>query len=574
MMSRSSLLLWMLFILSWASSVAAADKPADLIVTNARVYTVDSNHPWAEAVAIRDGKIAAVGTSAEVQKLKSESTRVMDAHRRLVLPAFTDCHVHFMDGALSLQRVNVEDAKDIVEIQRQVKQFADAHPNDAWILGRGWNYAQFPTGLPDKKYLDAIVPDRPVLLEGYDGHTYWANSKALALAHIDRNTPDPPNGAIVHDSNGEPTGALKESASHLVDRFAPQVTRDQRIAALKDAIREANRLGLSRIHSAGGDFQYLDLYDEIRRSGDLTLRFYIAYFLNPPELTQDAINKIESARKQYADDWISGGAVKTMLDGVVESHTAAMIAPYADDPKLAGKLFWDPEKYNAAVAELDHRGIQVFTHAIGDRAVHVALDGYANAQKNNHTSDARHRVEHIETQLATDIPRFGSEGVIASMQPLHAYPDDDTLKAWAPAAGADRASRGFPWQSIAKTHGILAFGSDWPVVTLNPWYGIQNAVTRETVEGTPAGGWLPEQRISLEQAIRAYTLDAAYAGHREKSEGSLAPGKLADLIILNQNLFTTDPRKYRETEVLVTVVGGKVVYQSPNWANRTQQGAK
>jgi predicted amidohydrolase YtcJ len=564
------------FLLVCCSALGTA-KPekADLVITNARVYTVNSNQPWAEAIAVQAGKILAVGNNGTVQKLIGPNTRVIDAQQHLVLPAFTDCHVHFMDGALSLQRVNVEDAKNIEEIQQQVKQFADAHPNDPWVLGRGWNYAQFPTGLPDKKYLDAVVPDRPVFLDGYDGHTSWANSKALAAAQINRKTPDPPNGVIVRDEHGDPTGALKESAYDLVEKVLPKPTREQRLAALRNAIKEANRLGLSRVHSAGQDFEYLDLYDEIRRSGDLTLRFYIAYFLDPPSLTPDAINKIETARKQFADDWIAGGAVKTMLDGVVESHTAAMLTPYGDQPTTSGKLFWDPQKYQAAIIELDRRGLQIFTHAIGDRAVRLALDSYANAKTANNSTDPRHRIEHIETQAADDIPRFGREGVIASMQPLHAYPDDDTLKAWAPAAGPDRASRGWPWQSIAQTHGILAFGSDWPVVTLNPWYGVQNAVTRETADRTPPGGWLPNQRLSLEQTIRAYTLGAAYAGHRERTEGSIETSKLADIIILDQDLFKTDPHNFRATKVLVTIVGGKVVYQSPDWnASKTSEPGK
>ena len=553
-------------ILLFSSWIANAEelKSADLIVVNARIYTVNEKQPWAEAMAVRDGKILAVGSTTTITALAGPATRTIDAQHRLLLPGFTDCHVHFMDGALSLQRVNVEDAKNLAQVQQMIKQFAAAHPSDSWILGRGWSYAHFPDtgGLPTRQMLDAVVPDRPAFIEGYDGHTFWANSKALALVGIDRNTPDPPNGVIVRDTNGEPTGTLKEYAGDMVLNKIPAPTREQRLAALENGIHEANRLGLTRVHSAGQDFEYLDLYSELRKRGELTLRFYVAYFLDPPELTPKEMQIIEDARRTYNDDWISGGVVKTMLDGVVESHTAAMFAPYSDDPKLAGKLFWDPAKYKAAVLELDRRGYQVFTHAIGDRAVHLALDTYAEAQATNKTTDARDRVEHIETITAADIPRFGKEGVIASFQPLHAYPDDDTLKVWAVNVGPDRASRAWVWKSVASTGGVLAFGSDWPVVTINPWYGLQNAVTRETVDRTPAGGWLPEQRISVAAAIRAYTLDAAYAGHREKTEGSIEPGKLADFIIVSQDLFTVDPHQLRQTEVLMTVVGGKVVYES------------
>jgi predicted amidohydrolase YtcJ len=297
----------------------------------------------------------------------------------------------------------------------------------------------------------------------------------------------------------------------------------------------------------------------------MTLRFYVAYFLDPPELNSAELEKMEQARSTYHDDWISGGVVKTMLDGVVEAHTAAMLEPYSDEPNQSGRLFWDPEKYTQAVKELDRRGFQIFTHAIGTKAVRLALDAYQNAATQNHTTDSRDRIEHIETITAEDIPRFGKLGVIASMQPLHAYPDDDTLKIWARNAGPDRASRAWPWHSIKQNGGVLAFGSDWPVVTLNPWPGVQNAVTRQTTDGTPTGGWLPKERISLADTIKAYTLDAAFAGHREKTEGSLEPGKLADLIVLSQDLFKIDPSQIVKTQVMLTMVGGTVVYESPAW---------
>ena len=256
-----------------------------------------------------------------------------------------------------------------------------------------------------------------------------------------------------------------------------------------------------------------------------------------------------------------------MLDGVVEAHTAAMLAPYSDDPSQTGKLFWDPAKYTQAVAELDRRGLQIFTHAIGDKAVRLALDAYQNATETNHTNDARPRIEHIETISAQDVPRFGKQGVIASFQPLHAYPDDDTLNIWARNVGPERAQRAWVWHSIETTGGRLAFGSDWPVVTLNPWPGVQNALTRQTTDGNPPGGFVPSERISLEDTIKAYTLSAAFAGRREKTEGSLEPGKLADLIVLSQDLFKVKPSEIAKTEVLLTIVGGKVVYRSATWAS-------
>ena len=550
-----------------AVSKSAQIAPADTIVLNGKIYTVNTAHPMAEALAIIDGKIVAVGSSKEIGDYRGPKTQVIDAGGRLVLPGFTDCHTHFLSGALSLSQVQLDGTTSVPQIQERVRKYVAAHPGKGWVLGRGWNYAAFgATALPNKKDLDAIVPDRPVFLEGYDGHTYWANSKALEMAGVTKATPDPPNGTIVRDpQTGEATGALKEAATGIVERVVPKSNRAEMLAALRQGLAEANRVGVVRAHSAGGDFQHFDLYDELNRSGNLTVRMYIAYFLDPPELTTKQIETIEDARKRYNGEFLSGGAVKMMLDGVVESHTAAMLQPYSDDAHFIGKMFWDRAKYKAAVAELDRRGLQIFTHAIGDAAVRLALDSYENAAAANHTSDARPRIEHIETVTAADIPRFGKLGAIASMQPLHAYPDDDTLNVWARNAGPDRASRAWVWQSIARSGGRLAYGSDWPVVTINPWDGVQNAVTRQTKDGKPTGGWVPAERVSLAQAIEAYTLGAAFAGRREKTEGSLESGKVADLIVLDQNLFEIDPLKISQTQVLLTLVGGKTVYRAPNW---------
>jgi len=547
----------------------SAPQTADVLILRARIYTVDAKHPWAEAVAVRGEKILAVGNEQEIERYRGTSTKVIDAKGRLVLPAFTDCHVHFIDGSTAMGEVALDDATSISEIQKRVKAYAAAHPSDPWVLGRGWTYPVFaPSGLPDKKYLDEIIPDRPVYLEGFDGHTWWANSKALAAAHVDKSTPDPPGGTIVRDpKTGEPTGAVKEDAADAVVRRAiPEPSRAEKLKALRNGIKLANQFGLARVHVLGGvnagrdDLHNVDLYEELQRNGELTLRVYLAYRLDPPEMSARQLQEIVAARDRYRGDWISAGSAKIFLDGVIETHTAAMLQPYSDDPHLSGSLLWDPEKYKRFVAQLDAEGIQVFTHAIGDRAIRLALDAYEDAAKSNGTHDLRHRVEHIEDPSATDIPRFGKLGVIASMQPLHAYPDDDTLKSWAPNVGPERAQRGWPFQSIQKAVGVLAFGSDWPIVTLSPWPGLQNAVTRQTTEGKPEGGWIPTERITLEDAIRGYTLNAAFAGHREKTEGSLEPGKVADLIVVSQDLFKIEPSKIGETKVLLTMVGGRVVY--------------
>jgi predicted amidohydrolase YtcJ len=556
----------------WAQAPASTiDAAADTVILNARIYTVNVRQPWAEALAIRGDKLLAVGSDHDIAAYRGASTKVIDAQGKLVLPGFTDCHIHFMEGALGLTQVDLNGAESVPEIQKRVKEYAASHlagsdPDKAWIGGMGWLYSTFgAAALPDKKILDDVVPDRPIFLQAYDGHSSWANSKALALAGIARQTPDPPHGKIVRDEKGEATGALKESAGDLVTKVMPKPTHEVRLAALRLGMREANKFGLVRVHSAGGDFEWLNLYDELRQRQQLTVRFYVSYFLDPPQLTPDAIEQIEQARRTYHDDWISGGVVKTMLDGVIEAHTAAMLETYSDDPTQVGKLFWEPAKYKQALSELDRRGLQIFTHAIGDKSVRLALDAYQATAEANHTRDARPRIEHIETITAQDIPRFGKLGVIASFQPLHAYPNDNVLHVWARNAGTERTQRAWVWHSVESTGGALAFGSDWPVVTLNPWPGVQNALTRRTREGDPPGGFVPQERISLEDAIKAYTLGAAFAGRREKTEGSLEPGKLADLIVLSQDPFKIRPEQIANTEVMLTMVGGKAVYQAPGW---------
>ena len=536
-----------------------------MIVTHARIYTVDRLHPWAEALAISGGKLAAVGSDQQIAPYRGPATRVLDAGGRLVLPGITDAHTHFVAGSLSLSQVDLHGTNSLEEIQARIREFAGKHPEKPWILGRGWLYSAFGAeALPHREALDAAVPDRPALLGAYDGHTYWANSKALALAGITRQTPDPPNGMIVRDPRtGEPTGALKESATQLVRRVVPQPSREETLAAIRQGIAHANRLGVVGLHSLRGDFEQLDLLDEIRREGGLSVRMYVAFFAAPPELTPANLETAEQARRRFDDEWLSANLVKFVLDGVVEAHTAAMLAPYSDDPGVTGKMFWEQAKYRAAVAELDRRGFLITTHAIGDAAIRLALDAYQAANSANGTKDSRMRIEHIEAVSAPDVPRFGALGVIASMQPLHAYPDDNGLNVWARNTGPERATRAFAWHSIASAGGRLAYGSDWPVVTINPWEGMQTAVTRETVDGTPKGGWVPGERVTIEQAVEAYTMGAAYAGRREKTQGSLEAGKLADLIIVSQDIFKADPRAIGKTEVLVTMVAGKVVYRAP-----------
>lgn len=555
---------------------------ADTVVVHARIYTVDRQQPWAEALAIRAGKLVAVGSESSIDAWRGRTTRIIDAGGRLVLPGFTDSHIHFVEGALLLARAHLDATHNIAEIQQVLRQYAAEHPAkdtpSAWIVGRGWSYPEFGgAGMPDKKYLDQLFPDRPVLLEGFDGHTYWVNSAALKLAAITRDTPDPLNGKIVRDSHGEPTGVLQESAADPVLKMLPKPSRTDVLRSLRVALVEANRVGLTRVISCGNDTpgasddQWLDVFAALRRQHQLTLRFYVSTYADPAASDAEIIREATTLRRQYPPDdpWLALGAVKFFLDGVIEGHTAAMLAPYSDRPDESGRLRWDAARYKELVATLDRNGFQIFTHAIGDRAVRLALDAYENAQHVNGTHDERDRIEHIETVSANDIPRFGSLGVIASFQPLHAYSDADKLNVWLEAVGPERGARAWAWRSIAAHGAVLAFGSDWPVVTMDPWQGIQNALTRTTVD--TGGGFVSGERITLEQAIAGYTIGAAMGGHRERTEGSLTVGKEADLFVLSQDLFTIDPHAIAQTKVLLTMVRGRIVYHAPEWGGLNEK---
>lgn len=575
--SKVSFACTMMFACAIVARPATAQRDhaaADTVIIHAKIYTVNQQQPWVEAVAIRDGKIIATGSDKDIAAYQGTATKVIDAGGHMVLPGFIDNHVHFIGGAARLEEVSLDDAKTVGDFQKMIRDYATQHPEKRWIQGMGWYYDIFgKSGLPDKKLVDAVVPDRPVFLRAYDGHSSLANSEALRIAGIGRDTPNPPNGTIVKDTvTGEPTGVLKESAGELVEKFIPKLTRDEELDLLARAIRYASSLGLTRLVSCGGDAEQVDLFDEIRKKGQLTVRFYMAPFAPTSGATPEFVQTVEKDREKYHDDWIDVSAVKFWLDGVIEADTAAMLDPYANDPSTAGQLNFAPDTYKESVLELDRLGFQIFTHAIGDRAIRLALDAYEAANKANGHRDARDKIEHIEDPSAPDIPRFGKLGVIASMQPLHATPNHDILDVWAVNVGSERAQRAWPWHDILAGGAHLAFGSDWPVVTLDPWPGLQILLTRQTPEGTPPGGWHPNERITLPQAIKGYTLDGAYAARRDKTEGSIEVGKLADLIIISQDLFKVAPNQIGNTKVMLTMVGGKIVYENPSWNPKERVG--
>jgi predicted amidohydrolase YtcJ len=554
-----------------AAGALRAEEAADILLLRGRVWTAESNPAWAEAVAVRAGRIVAVGSTTEVEAFRGPKTEVIHLGGRLVLPGFDDAHSHLMEGSSSLDRVDLADLPDVSAIQSRIRAWARAHPQKPWVLGGGWAYASFPGGLPTKQQLDAVERDRPALIESYDGHTAWANSKALALAGITRATKDPANGVIVRDARtGEPTGALKEKpAVDLVKLKVPEPGPAEKYQSLLNGLRLLGSLGITSLQDAGllsptQDVESdLAMLDRARREGRLSVRVSAAVMVEPDKLqTTVAVAKRLAAR--YRDPSLRVIGVKLFVDGVVESKTAALFEPYVGDTGT-GLPNWTPEALNEAVTLADREGLQAWLHAIGDRGVRMALDAHEAALRTNGRLDRRGRVEHIETIQASDVPRFKPLGVIASMQPLHANPDQNTLGVWAGNLGEDRVARAWSWAALEKAGARLAFGSDWPVVTPNVFRGLYCAVTRKTKDGTPPAGFLPQQAVSLESALRHYTIDAAYASFEESEKGSLEPGKRADLVVLSEDIFKGPPETILKARVLLTLVDGKPVYRDPTF---------
>jgi predicted amidohydrolase YtcJ len=540
------------------------DGPVDLIVVNGRVYTADGAGTMAEAVAVQGNKILRVGSSREVHRLRRPQTIVIDAKGGAVLPGFNDSHTHFLSGGLALTQINLLEAKTLAAVEDAIREWSATHADREWVTGRGWYYDVFIGGLPTRQILDALVPDRPAYLVAYDGHTGWANSRALRLAGITRRTPNPPNGIIVKDARtGEPTGVLKEAAMALMTPRLPKPTRDEQIIALRAAITEAHRRGVTSVQNASGSPEELELYDELRRNRELDVRVYAGLSIRP-DISSTELDQLDNVRAKYPDDpLLKAGAAKLMADGVIETHTAAMLEPYSNRPTVSGEPRLSEAGLEKLVADLDKRGWQVMIHAIGDRAVRMALDALEYAAELNPVPSRgrRHRVEHIETIAPADVPRFGQLGVMASMQPYHGLPEAAQMEVWTGNIGRERAAHGWLYGSIAKAGGDIAFGSDWPVVTMDPLLGLHVAVNRTTPEGEPDGGWLPGERLALRQAIDGYTRNAAWASYDEDRKGSLKPDMLADIVILSKDIFSLAPARLAETEVMVTIFDGKVVYQ-------------
>jgi predicted amidohydrolase YtcJ len=540
---------------------ADENGPVDLIVTNGRLFT-GAGGTLAEALAVRGNKILKVGTNREIKRLRRAHTLSIDAHGATVLAGFNDSHAHLILGGLLLKQLDLTNARTLDAIKDTVRDYAAAHPDRAWVQGRGWYYEPFGTSLPTRQLLDSLVPDRPALLIAFDGHTGWANTRALEAAGITRRTKDPKHGRIVRDPRtGEPTGALVESAQTLVDAAAPQPAREDRLQALRDSVALAHSFGVTSAQDLDSAPEDFELYDALRQAGELDLRVYAALGAGP-DLSSATLDRFEDIRRKFPDDpLLKSGAVKLYVDGVVESYTAAMLAPY-DNRRTTGTSNFTPAELTRIVTTLDKRGWQVMLHAIGDRAIRMSLDAFEHAATVNPPPDRgrRHRIEHIETIDPIDIPRFARLGVVASMQPDHGDPSPDLITVWRTNLGEARASHAWMYGSLLAAGAHVAFGSDWPVVSLDPRFGVHVAATRTSPSGLPDGGWLPAEKLALPDALGAYTAGGAWASFDEQRKGTLKPGMLADIVILTGDIFT-DPPRILDTQVAVTIFDGRVVYE-------------
>jgi predicted amidohydrolase YtcJ len=559
-------------ILVWSIACnTPSSSQADTVLLNGKIWTGESDSTFVQAIAIDGNKIMAIGTDEEIKKLIGDSTKVIDLNKKLVTPGFNDAHIHFLSGAMILSSVDLLATTSLSEMKKVLLDFAQKNPSKQWLTGRGWQYGFFEGGMPNKKHLDSLVPDRPVFLRAYDGHTGLANSKALELAGINRNTKYTGFGEIVKDANGEPTGAFLEGAQSLLSKVVPESSREEQLDALRQGMKYVASLGITSMQNANGDVEEYSLYQTLHKNKELTMRFAMGFSVGAKTTEQEIADFIKLKNDKTDPNWLKGHAIKFMVDGVIESHTAIMVDPYSDIPvndRMQAKNWNIPlDRYRQLVSRLDKEGFQLYTHAIGDLGVREALNAYelaiGDAAQRGDTMKRRHRIEHIEQVQADDIPRFAKLGVLPSMQPIHA--DPGTVDVWSNAVGEERLPRSFAWQSMLKSGATLVYGADWPAcISVNPMRGLHSAVNRRTMDGQPPNGWVPEQRVSIPEALKAYTFNSAYASFDEKQKGKLVPGFLADLVVLSQDLFTIPTMDIYKTEVMMTMVDGKEVFKRPS----------
>lgn len=541
-------------LLLWGSLMAQTER-ADLVITNATVWTADPSQPEAQAVAVIKDRIVRVGSADDVLLLVGPDTKVIDLDGKLLLPGFIDNHTHFMGGGFQLQSVDLRFATTQEEFARRIRDRAAEKPG-AWITGGDWDHDNWPGGrVPTKELIDRETPTTPVFVSRYDGHMALANSHVLALAGITKETPDPAGGTIVRDpATGEPTGLLKDEAMSLVYRHIPDPTEPQMLEAARLGLAEARRHGVTSIQDVSSSTD-LKVYQELKRRGELTARFHCRLPLSQWEDLKNV-----GVQVPFGDEWIRIGSLKAFVDGSLGSTTALFFEPYDSDPTTSGLPMdiWTDGRLEQWALAADRAHLQLSIHAIGDKANSLLLDLFEKIARENPPWDRRFRIEHAQHIRPKDFERFARLGVIASVQPYHAIDDGR----WAQGRiGAARCRTTYPFHSFLENKVPMCFGSDWTVGPLNALSGIYAAVTRRTTDGRNQDGWYPEQKITVDEALRAYTIDCAYAAFEEHEKGSITAGKLADFVVLSRNIRLVDPALVESTDVLMTVVGGSIVYQ-------------
>jgi len=535
-----------------------------LLITGARVYTADPDHPWAEAIVTDGGRIHYVGTETEARAQAGPGAERVHLPGALAMPGLNDSHIHMKLGGEALGMLNLEGVATLPALQGALRAYAAAHPQRPWIEGYGLAYEAFD-GLagPERTVLDEAVADRPVYLRAFDWHSSWANSLALRQAGVEHGAPLPlPNEVVVDPASGLAMGMLKERlAQERVSSLIAAPTLGERDDALRAAVRHVNRLGITSVQNMEGDPERLALYDRLQGRGELTVR--ACHYLNVRESGQrDRLEEFAALTRRYTDPWNRARGIKLFIDGVVESRTALLLEPYADGSGATGVPDIELGAYREIVVEADRLGMDVATHAIGDHGVRLALDAYEEARRVNGGRDRRHRVEHIEVGHPADLRRFAQLGVTASMQPLHAVPTGDPrFTPWTRLVGPAREPYAFAWRRLIESGASLAFGSDWPIVTPDVRPGLHAALTRTDMMGEPRGGWQPQQSLTLAQALDAYTRGAARAEAQEGVKGMLRPSMLADITVFAQDLFALQPADIPRVDITLTVVDGQVVHR-------------
>ena len=534
------------------------EDEADMILTNGEIYTMDERNPKCEAIAIKGDRILFTGSKTDVDRFRSQATRIIDLEGKTVIPGLIDAHAHFMSLGKKLQSLDLVGTVSAEEIRQMVLKECQHVGPGKWIYGRGWDQNDWEVQtFPTWQDLQGTEMN-PVYLSRIAGHSYWVNKTAMELAGITRDTPDPEGGLIVRDENGNPSGILIDNAQLPIDGIVPDPTHEELMERAKLAQQECIKCGLTGIGDAGIDSAKIEAYRDLGKRGELKIR--ICAMLDADNID---LEKYYPSGPQIGlfNSHFTIRAIKLYADGAMGSRGAAMIEPYNDDPENRGLIVWGPEEMYEVCKNALLNGFQVCTHAIGDRANRVVLDAYERALKENPAEDHRFRIEHAQIVSLKDIPRFAELGVLPSMQPTHATSD----MYWAEdRVGPERIKGAYAWRSFLNTGVRIPFGSDFPVESPNPLWGIYAAVTRQDYEGWPEGGWYPEQRLTIYEAVKGFTLDAAFGAFEENIKGSLEAGKLADLVVLSKDVFEIPPKEILNTEVLMTIIGGEVVYEVSN----------